>query len=127
MKFDQMRENNPSAKKDSQESPSRAFDEFYTEESNARSLCLVWNTGRRIFLSYSYLISAEYEPDESIITLVFTSHTFILKGVNLEGLFYAIMQHSIKQITCTDERYNLVGDEERFTVNEIIEKPQQSK
>lgn len=120
LRYDQMRESNPT----NQELPSgtrpKPVEEFYQEEGHFRNICFVWQNGKRIFLNYSYLIAGEYLPDESIIKLTFTSHKFILKGVNLENLFYEIMYQFAKQVTCVDVRYNLIGEDERFVVNEII-------
>ncbi len=122
LKFDQMRESNPAKQDAGTGSPSKAYDEFYPEAGNTRNLCFVWRDGRRTFINYSYLISAEYLPDESCIVLTFTSQTLVLKGVNLEPLFYELMHQSVRQITCTDERYNVVSEEGRFAVNEIVSK-----
>ena len=73
-----------------------------------------------MFLNYSYLVSGEYSPEENSIILTFTSHSFILKGVNLKGLFYDVMHQVSRQIICTDVRYNLIGTDQKFVVNEII-------
>lgn len=124
-KYDQMRESNPTEQGVPAENQSKALEDFYLEESHTRNICFVWRDGKRMFVNYSYLVSGEYLPDEKAITLTFTSHTFIMKGVNLEGLFYDIMRHLIKQVVCVDARYNLIGENERFTVNEIEIKRQQ--
>lgn len=120
LKFDEMRAGNPTHPTSPDESGAKAYEQHYPEESGVRSLCLVWRDGRRIFLNYSFLVSAEYIPDGNEIRLSFTSQLFVLKGVNLQSLFYDLMSQSIRQITCVDERYNLVGEDERFVVNEII-------
>lgn len=119
LKYDQIRENDK-PRQEAEQSVSRAFDEVYPDEGHARSVCFVWPDGKRMFLQYSYLVSGEYLPDVSTITLTFTTHIIVLKGVNLEGLFYDLMNQIIRQITCVDERYNLVGDDEKFVVNKIV-------
>lgn len=119
LKYDQMREGNPT-KEESTESGSRTFDESYPEASHARCICFAWQDGKRMFLNYSFLVSGEYFPEENSITLIFTSQTLTMKGVNMEGLFYSIMHQLTKQITCTDVRYNLIGEGEKFSVNEIL-------
>lgn len=118
LKFDEMRDNDPT-KDEPAQYRERAFDKSYPDEGHARSICFVWPDGRRMFLNYSFLVSGEYLPDESNIVLTFTSNTFVLKGVNLEGLFYDIIRQQAKQVTCIDARYNVVGDGEKFIVNEI--------
>lgn len=119
LKYDELRENDPT-QRESEKSGGKAFDETYPEEGHGRSICFVWTDGRRMFLSYSYLVSGEYVPEENSIILTFTTHVFILKGVNLDRLFYNILHQQAKQITCTDARYNLIGETEKFAVNEII-------
>lgn len=118
MKYDELRDND-STRREQGEPGSKAFDESYPEESHARSLCFVWPDGKRMFLNYSYLVSGEYLPEDSSIVLTFTTHSFTLKGVNLESLFYDIINQQAKQITCTDARYNLIGEGEKAIVNDI--------
>lgn len=122
LKYDQMRESDPTKEELRSGSESKQVEEYYPNESHARNICFVWQDGRRIFLNYSYLVSGEYLPDESLIKLAFTSQALILKGVNLEGLFYDIMQHWVRQIVCVNARYNIIGEGEKPVVNEIIVK-----
>jgi len=122
LKFDQMRNSNPTKPGAETSGAEKVYDEFYPDSGNSRNLCFVWADGRRTFINYSYLISAELIPEENCIVLVFTSQTLVLKGVNLEPLFYELMHQSIKQITCTDERYNVVNEDGRFAVNDIVSK-----
>ncbi|MBE7172477.1 MAG: hypothetical protein INR73_17965 [Williamsia sp.] len=119
LKFDQLRENDPTHREKPLQDGGKAYEQFYPEESHARNICFVWQSGKRLFLNYSYLISGEYLPEERTLTLAFTTQTFILKGVNLENLFYEVMNHAVRQIVCADERYNLVGEDEKFVVNDI--------
>lgn len=116
-KYDEMRSNQP-ADKETQPVENMGG-ERYGEAGHMRFLCFVWPDGRRVFLSYSYLISAEYLPDEGNIKLSFTTHVALLKGVRLERLFFDLMQQIVRQITCTEDRYNMVQDEENPIVNVI--------
>lgn len=117
--YDDLKENDSTEKDESSKALPKAFEEFYADEGHTRNICFVWLDSKRIFMNYSYLISGEYSPEQSTITLSFTSCKFVLTGVNLENLFYDIMHHLVKQVTCTDTRYNLIGDNEKFFVNEI--------
>ncbi len=119
LKYDKMRENDPTHRPASSEEGAKVYEQFYNEESHVRNICFVWLDGRRKFLNYSYLVSGEYSPDDSSITLAFTTEVFVLKGVNLESLFYEIMNNLAKQITCIDVRYNVIGEDQKFVVNEI--------
>lgn len=120
LKYDLMQENDPTNKDAVSEHQSKAYEEFYPEENHVRQICFVWLDGKRIFMNYSYLVSGEYLPEANRITLTFTTHVFILNGVNLETLFYDIMNQLSKQITCIDARYNLIGEDEKPVVNEIV-------
>lgn len=119
LKYDQMRESDPTSPQAKPETPSRAFDEFYENEGHTRNICFVWRDGKRMFLNYGYLIFVEYFPDKNSIVLSFTSHIITLTGVNFEGLFYDLMQHLPKQIICTDPRYNIIDENDKALVNEI--------
>ena len=79
----------------------------------------VWLDGRRIFVNYNDIALGEYLPAQNTITLTCASQVFVLTGVNLENLFYQLMNQTSKQITSMDKRYNITGDSERFVVNEI--------
>lgn len=120
LKFNQMREGNPTNPETPAEHHAKAYELFYNEESHTRNICFIWPDGKRKFLSYGYLVSGEYSPDESNITLAFTTEILVLKGVNLESLFYEVMNHMAKQVVCTDARYNLIGEDQKFVVNEIL-------
>ena len=121
LKYDKMRENDPTHQKPSSEEGAKAYDQFYPDESHARNISFVWADGKRVFLSYSYLVSGEYKPEDCTLTLTFTTQAFVLKGVNLENLFYEVMNHAVRQVICVDERYNLIGEDEKFVVNRIAQ------
>jgi len=91
----------------------------YIEPSHQRNLCFEWPEGRKLFLGYSYLISGEFNPDESTIKLEFTHTIVLLKGMQLEDLFFLLLGQSVRLIKCVDERYNIIKENE-YVVNEII-------
>jgi hypothetical protein len=115
LKFDELWENDPT-KKEAVEEKLQSF----PSHSHARNLCIVWEDGKRMFLNYAYLISGELLPEESMLTLTFTTHTVQFKGSRLEILFEEFTNHLIKQIACTDERYNATIGEDEAVVNEIV-------
>jgi hypothetical protein len=87
---------------------------------SSRNICFVIDPNRMIFLSYAYLISGEYKPDENTITLLFTSHSVTIKGIKLEALFYRLMDHAVKQIMAVDSRYNALQEGSELVVNRIM-------
>lgn len=118
LKFDEMREGDPSKDTASdQDLPTR--DESYNGASNTRNLCFAFPDGRKLFLNYAYLVSCDYLPEDNSLTLVWTTHTVILKGFFLHILFDELMQHLPRQIACTDPRYNVTAEKEKPIVNEI--------
>lgn len=119
LKYFQMQENDPTSRDVPAEHRSKVYEEFYSEEGHARNICFVWEDGKRLFMNYGYLVFGEYSPEGNTIKLFFTTHSFILTGVNLESLFYDLMHHVAKQVICTDKRYNLIGEEEKSVVNEV--------
>lgn len=121
-KFDKMRENNP-ANSESDDEDKNISGEKYETSGNTRNLGFVWLDGKRMFLSYSYLISCEYQPVESLLVLTFTTHIFSLKGTLLENLYDELLLQIPKTIYCVDPRYNSVLEKDQFAVNAIaIEK-----
>lgn len=115
LKFEELWENDPSKKEAGEEKSKQSFPSV----SHARNLCIVWDDCKRIFLNYAYLISGELLPDDSAIVLTFTTHTVTLKGSRLDTLFEEFTGHLIKQIACTDERYNETLEGTETVVNEI--------
>lgn len=93
--------------------------EFYNHYSGIRNVCFTHLDGSRIFLNYNYLVSGEYNPEQSQIILGFTTHQIILKGVNLEKLFDDLMFHSVKNIGTRDHRYNHLAGDNATVVNSI--------
>jgi len=115
LKFDELWENDPTKKENGKEDGKQSF----PSHSHARNLCIAWEDGRKMFLNYAYLISGELQPEESIIVLLFTTHTVQITGSRLETLFEEFTVHLIKQIACTDERYNSTIEKDETIVNEI--------
>jgi hypothetical protein len=115
LKFDELWENDPTQKEAGEERSKQSFPSV----SHARNLCIVWEDGKRMFLNYAYLISGELQPEDSTIALLFTTHSVQIKGSNLENLYEEFTGHLIKQITCTDERYNATVGTDETVVNEI--------
>lgn len=120
LKYDQMRGNDPTGDKPQPAEHSHEIDEFYKEPSDTRNIAFVWPDGRRLCLNYGFLVAVEYAVPEHTIIMTFTSHVVTLTGVNLIGLFYDLMQRLPRQIVEMDRRYNIIGDNEKANVNEII-------
>lgn len=115
LKFDELWENDPTKKETGEE-----MKQSFPSQSHARNLCIIWEDGKRMFLNYAYLISGELLPDDSMLILTFTTHTVQLKGSRLETLYEEFTGHLIKQIACTDERYNATVENDETVVNEIV-------
>ncbi len=120
LKYDELSENDPSQREFGERMI--AHNDAYSDPGHGRSICFVLLDGKRLFLGYSYLMSGEYSPEEGSIVLTFSTHSVVLKGVNLEKLFYDILDQRAKQIACVDSRYNLLGDDEEPVVNDIVAK-----
>lgn len=119
LRYDEMRNNDPSKK----EEPEETKDEnYYSGASHARSLCLVWPEGRRMFFNYAYFISADLNVslDKNCINLHFSAHHVSLTGYRLEELFMSMMEHVPRIVYITDERYILVDSPEGSVVTNII-------
>ncbi|MBL7867385.1 MAG: hypothetical protein JNM71_05150 [Flavobacterium lindanitolerans] len=93
------------------------FDKDYT---GVKNVCFVMLDGKHIFLNYSYLVAGEFFPEESKITLHFTTHVIILHGRNLENLYHDLMQHLPKVIIATDERYSGISQGNNPMVIKIL-------
>lgn len=118
-KFDQLGDN-----KNQEGDSARSEDiERYESEAQTRALTLIDTSGNHYFLNYSYLVSGEYKPNESVITLFFTSHTVTIKGTNLESLFEELLSNAIKKIACTDKRYASTKAEGEVFVSEMSVAP----
>lgn len=92
---------------------------LYGEQENARNVCFVMLDGKQIFLSYAYLISGEFDPEQNVITLTFSTQKVTLTGNKLEGLFEQLMLQMPRKISCVDKRYKEVKEESQSIVTEI--------
>lgn len=114
LNFRKMQENDPTSKENDAESIIN-----YAAPGNVRNITFIWQDGKKQSLNYSYLVSSEYLPDDNTITMLFTTHNVILKGVKLSGLFDALVAQLPEAITCVDARYNSTISDEMSVVNEI--------
>jgi len=117
-KFEKMRENLLTATEEKAEG--NASEDKYPASSYARNIIFRWPDGRMKFLNYSYLVSCEYLPKDSTITIAFTSDIVDLKGEQLEDLFLELAVNRPKLIQCTDKRYNDISEVGQSLINEII-------
>ena len=124
-KFEKMRENLTAQQNDNTQSEG-ITDDKYPASGYARNLIFRWPDGRMKFLNYSYLISCEYLPQDSTITITFTSDTVDLKGELLEDLFLELAMHIPKLIQCKEERYNVLDEGKQTIINEIKITPNNS-
>ena len=115
LKFDEMLSAQPTDKDGSAEE--NAYEAFATP-GHVRNICFGWPDGRKKFLNYAYLVSGEYAPDDSAITLNFTTDTVIIKGSGLEALFAELLFHLPKVISYTDSRYETINSN-HYNVKEI--------
>lgn len=119
LRYDQMRENDPSKSDPSQNATDAAS--FYQSAGYARSLCLILENGNRAFLSYAYLISGEFDIEDEInlIRLHFSSAVVVLKGYSLEELFMQLMDQMPRIIQVIDQRYATLAEQVTI-VTEIV-------
>lgn len=115
LNFRKMQENDPTSIEKNVESISN-----YAAPGNVRNITFIWQDGKKQSLNYSYLVSCEYLPDDNAITILFTTHNVILKGVKLSGLFDALVAQLPETITCFDARYNATVEDKMSIVNEIV-------
>ncbi|MBS0645185.1 MAG: hypothetical protein JSR97_01155 [Verrucomicrobia bacterium] len=118
-KFDKSNENNPD-KGDNKPMPGAAKDiERYDTTGQVRNICFVELSCKQTFLSYAYLTSAEFSPEDNKIVLFFTSHTVTLKGNGLADVYEDLKTYNLKQIKCVDKRYVETLPETKASVTEI--------
>lgn len=104
LRFDQMKESNPTQSEDALSSQDQSE---YETATSPRSLCLIWPSGKQMFFSYAYLISAEYDPEgeSNEIKLHFSSHDIVVRGYGLSALFTDLSDHLTRSITAIHPRY----------------------
>jgi hypothetical protein len=99
-----------------EESDEGADIENYASSGQGRRLNFIWPNGKRISLSYAYLVTHEYDPAANTITLIYTTHIVVLEGRNLAPLYDDIFEDRVKTITAIDERYAQTKKEEETVV-----------
>lgn len=93
---------------------------LFDTPGHARNICFIEANGKQTFLNYAYLVSGEYNPELSEITLMFTTHTVALKGSNLEGVFEEIFSQQTKLVRRQDKRYESSGIKSEIKIFEIV-------
>lgn len=112
-KFDQMRNNAPDGEGGSESIINHA------SPSNDRKVCFVQLDGSKLSLNYSFLLTCEYYPEQSMISLDFTTHTVTVYGLLLEKVFEELETNMPKKIICKDARYNSINEAGKPVVNKI--------
>jgi hypothetical protein len=92
---------------------------LYTDRTPVRSLTLIFNTGRQVTLYYQFLMAGDYNPEQSEVSLRYTTCTVVLKGINMHILFSAIMFHDVRTVTQISSRHVKLYDEKNSVVTEI--------
>lgn len=92
---------------------------MYETPGYSRALHFIWPDGKRMFLPYSYLQSGECSPDETTLTLTFSSHLVTIKGMHLEAIYQGVSEQTIREITCVEERYTQIEETEQSSITEI--------
>lgn len=94
--------------------------ELYDTAGHARSICFVQESGVMTFLNYAYLVSGQYNPETSVITLGFTTHTVSLNGHDLGDLYVKLQKQEVSRVTASSSRYLQKGLENQTFIKEII-------
>lgn len=118
LKMDELRQGNPAVVGQEPEAGPRDDDLYYPSYGNVRNICFCWPDGRKMFLNYAYLITVEYEASDNRITLVFSTHSVRLQGINLQPVFFKLMSQLVRLLQCVDSRYNAI-EPDRAIVNSI--------
>lgn len=120
LNFRKLQENSGLTSKAEEPSKENEALKNYPTIGNFRNLTLVSVDGKKQFFNYSYLVTCEYTPADNLITLIYTSHTVIIKGLRLAPLYEALSLQLPETITCIEARYNSITEPEQSVVNEII-------
>lgn len=110
LKFDSMRNSNPSAPENSSLGNAIGESEFYPTLGNNRNLCFVWPDGKRMFLNYAYLISGELDLESTIIRLHFSTHLVQVEGCRLNLVFDQLIDQVLRILIVQDTRYKLLNE-----------------
>ncbi len=92
---------------------------LYTDPIPVRNLTLIFDSGKNVTLYYQYLMMGEFNPEQSEIILRFTTCSVLLKGVNLQILYSAIMYHDVRTVTQISSRHLELYNEKNPVVTEI--------
>jgi hypothetical protein len=96
----------------------------FPTSGHIRYLAFVWPNGREKLCNYAYLVSTDYNPEESCILLHFTSETIEIIGSNLDKLHYDLRYQLPEEIIAVNERYISTMNETDCIVTKIaIVKP----
>ena len=91
--------------------------DYFQKTSNVRNIIFQWENGRQFFVNYSYMISCEIDPENTILTLSFTNCSVILNGTKLDRLFEFLSTQQIRVVKETT-RYAQISEDE-FLVGSI--------
>lgn len=109
LKFDEMKENDFDKSKSEQ-----------VENYSAPGHCFIQPDGVMFFLKFTYFIAAKYSSDDACIILEYTSYIVTIKGSALKNLFYELISHTPKTVTCSNERYSELFDKSDYIIKQII-------
>ena len=124
LRYEQLRESDPTAKENSAETGSEELKPYYDQPGHMRNVCFGWPDGRRVFISYAYLISGELTINGEMnqIVLMFTSETVTIKGYNLTALHEALMEQRALYIIEEECRYlETQSKPKKANASEIVE------
>lgn len=117
-KFDKF-QNDGTGKKAADPASDEKCVENYNAAGSTRNVCFVQLDGRSKFLNYAYLISADFDPNESTIRIGFTTHNITIKGYHLNELFENLKFQLPSKIICMDKRYMATKDDKEAFIAEI--------
>lgn len=98
---------------------------FHDDTVITKKLCIVWDTGRRMFFHYIHFMTCDFDPNPDLnsLTLEFMTRYIILKGFHLEGLYGQFMQDEPHIISVVSERYaGLRAPGQPFVIDAVVEK-----
>lgn len=94
-------------------------DDIYRTAATVRNVCFIPQKENPIFLNYAYLISGEYDGENGIIILGFTTHTVTIKGHGLESTYFAFMEHLPRKLIMSEDRYIALVDPKDYAIMDI--------
>ncbi|MGN7822915.1 hypothetical protein ACTJJB_22540 [Chitinophaga sp. 22536] len=115
LRLDELNENDPTSKNSS----SVLQTEFYEHSGHIREVCFVPLHGKIVSLNYAYWVAREFEIEENRMTLLWTTHIVVLKGIRLMPLFFDFFYQLPKIVVAQDARYNATAAKDTPIVNDI--------